>query len=275
MELTEPLEAAVVAVAQRAELTTPKRTSLPSILPGLSGLTADHAQSGQAWIALLLGVNGRSQKEHKHNHHHRQQRHSLPPTAYHVAKSEAERSRDEQDCQHLQQIAQRRGIFQRVGGINVEEAAAVGAQLFDGNLGSGGAAGDGLQGNGRSICCRGGFKQNGRFRPGKGLHHPLRNQQQGDQQRQRQQDVDNAARHIHPKAAQPVCALAAEAANEGHQHGHAAGRREKVLHCQPQHLRQVAHGGFTAVELPVGVGGKGNGRVEGQLQRQRCPCHRD
>ena len=33
IELTEPLDAAVVAVAQRAELAMPKRTSLPSMLP--------------------------------------------------------------------------------------------------------------------------------------------------------------------------------------------------------------------------------------------------
>ena len=33
IELTEPFEAAVVAVAQSAELATPKRTSLPSMLP--------------------------------------------------------------------------------------------------------------------------------------------------------------------------------------------------------------------------------------------------
>ena len=33
IELTEPLEAAVVAVAQSAEFTTPKRVSLPSMLP--------------------------------------------------------------------------------------------------------------------------------------------------------------------------------------------------------------------------------------------------
>ncbi|KTC80332.1 hypothetical protein Lche_2352 [Legionella cherrii] len=33
MEFTEPLEAAVVAVVQIAELTIPKRVSLPSILP--------------------------------------------------------------------------------------------------------------------------------------------------------------------------------------------------------------------------------------------------
>ena len=33
IELTEPFEAAVVAVAQSAELTMPKRVSLPSMLP--------------------------------------------------------------------------------------------------------------------------------------------------------------------------------------------------------------------------------------------------
>jgi hypothetical protein len=33
MALTEPLEAAVVAVAHSAELTMPKRVSLPSMLP--------------------------------------------------------------------------------------------------------------------------------------------------------------------------------------------------------------------------------------------------
>ena len=33
MEFTDPLEAEVVATAQRAELTMPNRTSFPSMLP--------------------------------------------------------------------------------------------------------------------------------------------------------------------------------------------------------------------------------------------------
>ncbi len=44
MALTEPLEAAVVAVAQSAEPTTPKRTSLPSMLP--EAVSAKAACSG-------------------------------------------------------------------------------------------------------------------------------------------------------------------------------------------------------------------------------------
>ena len=43
---TEPFEAAVVAVAQSADDATPKRTSLPSMLPGRSGRLRAAARSG-------------------------------------------------------------------------------------------------------------------------------------------------------------------------------------------------------------------------------------
>jgi hypothetical protein len=54
--LTEPFEAAVVAVAHRAELAAPKRSSLPSRLPGVgstprvvsTGLPASSAQTHTA-----------------------------------------------------------------------------------------------------------------------------------------------------------------------------------------------------------------------------------
>ena len=49
--LTEPFEAAVVAVAQSAESVSPKRTSLPSMLPPArprSGLPCASAQSTTA-----------------------------------------------------------------------------------------------------------------------------------------------------------------------------------------------------------------------------------
>ncbi|OIQ82757.1 hypothetical protein GALL_354410 [mine drainage metagenome] len=42
----------------------------------------------------------------------------------------------------------------------------------------------------------------------------------------------------------------------------AGGGGEKVLHREPKHLRQVAHGGFAAVSLPVGVGRKADRGVE-------------
>ena len=52
IELTEPLEAAVVAVAQNAELAMPKRTSLPSMLP--PGWSAPGAWSTPSAASLGL-----------------------------------------------------------------------------------------------------------------------------------------------------------------------------------------------------------------------------
>ena len=37
---------------------------------------------------------------------------------------------------------------------------------------------------------------------------------------------------------------------------------------QPDHLREIRHGRFAAIELPVGVGGKARGGVEGEVRRQ-------
>ena len=39
---------------------------------------------------------------------------------------------------------------------------------------------------------------------------------------------------------------------------------------QPHHLREIGHGGFAAVALPVGVGGEADRRVEGQIGAQRA-----
>ena len=47
----------------------------------------------------------------------------------------------------------------------------------------------------------------------------------------------------------------------------ARGGGQKVLHRQRQHLREVAHGALAAVALPIGVGDKADGRVEGRVRR--------
>ena len=49
----------------------------------------------------------------------------------------------EQDDEHFQEVGQAWGS-RRDGGIGVEEAAAVGAELLDGHLGCGGSHGDDL-----------------------------------------------------------------------------------------------------------------------------------
>ena len=103
-------------------------------------------------------------------------------------------------------------------------------------------------------------------------------------QRQRQQDVERAARQVDPEVADGLgrCCRAKPRIKR-HQHGHARRRRDEVLHGQAQHLRQVAHRRLAAVALPVGVGGEADGGVERQspastaarpcgLQRQHVPA---
>ncbi len=55
---------------------------------------------------------------------------------------------------------------------------------------------------------------------------------------------------------------------------HARGGRDEVLHGQRQHLGEIAHGRLAAVALPVGVGGKADGRVPGRVGGDRAEALR-
>ncbi|WDT80338.1 MAG: hypothetical protein MPW14_00565 [Candidatus Manganitrophus sp.] len=79
MELTEPLEAAVVAAAHRAELAMPKRASLPSMLPpGCSALAAWSTPSaGRHRVARLLRPISSGDEQDQDNRHRRQHRPAL------------------------------------------------------------------------------------------------------------------------------------------------------------------------------------------------------
>ena len=130
IELTDPLEAAVVAAAHSAELAMPKRVSLPSMLPAAAS-TPSRASAG---LPLRFGRVHAGQQHDEDDSHGRQHRPSLARIAYHFAEGVAKRCRNEQDRQHLQEVGERRWVLQRVRRVDVEEAAAVGAELLDRNL---------------------------------------------------------------------------------------------------------------------------------------------
>ena len=56
-----------------------------------------------------------------------------------------------------------------------------------------------------------------------------------------------------------------DAAHQGRGDADADGRRDKVMNGQGDHLRQIAHGRFAAVTLPVGIGGEAGGGIEGEM----------
>ena len=82
---------------------------------------------------------------------------------------------------------------------------------------------------------------------------------------QRQQDVEQRARHVDPEVADGGRRGALDAADQGHGDRDAHRRREEVVRRKAGHLGEIAHGGFGRVGLPVGVGGEAGGGVPGQV----------
>ena len=82
----------------------------------------------------------------EHHEHRRPDRPAMPLVLDHPAKVIGQPGGDREDREHLNEIAQRRGILKRMGGVGVEESAAVGAQHLDGDLRSDRSLRDGLRG---------------------------------------------------------------------------------------------------------------------------------
>ncbi|MNV39419.1 hypothetical protein D3C71_1309980 [compost metagenome] len=98
------------------------------------------------------------------------------------------------------------------------------------------------------------------------LDDALADQRKRQHEGQRQQHIHRAADHIRPEVADRGRAVARQAAYQREQHGDAGGGGHEVLHRQRQHLRQIAHRGFAAIALPVGVGDKADGGVERRVR---------
>ena len=164
----------------------------------------------------------------------------------------------QQDGEHLEPVGQRRGALERMGGVGVEEAAAVVAHLLDPLLGRDRADGDGLlraleRGHGRRRVPR--------------LRHALPDQDQRADDADRQQDVEDAAGQVHPVVAERLAAAPHQAADQRDGHGQAGRRRREVADGQHGGLDQVAGAGLARVVLPVGVGLEADRRVERQVRR--------
>ncbi len=97
-----------------------------------------------------------------------------------------------------------------MGGIGAEEPASVGAEHLDGDLGCRGSHGEDLPVHGVDI---------GR----QVLDDALRNEEEGEREGQGQEDVEDAAREVHPGVPEPRGAAAHDAADQRHEDGEARG----------------------------------------------------
>ncbi len=142
--------------------------------------------------------------------------------------------------------------------IDVEEAAAIGAELLDRDL-----AGHRPQ---RKALLRA-LERRGVEGCGEGLRQAERDQHQRQDERGRQQDVERGAGQIDPEIAEDAGLLGGEATRDGGGHRRAAGGRDEVLRRQAEHLAEVRERRLAAIGLPVGVGDEGHRRVEGERRR--------
>src|SRR2546426_10814124 len=65
----------------------------------------------------------------------------------HAAESVSQARTDSENCEHLEQVGERRRVLERMGAVGVEEAAAVCTQFLNDFLRSDGALRDGLRRN--------------------------------------------------------------------------------------------------------------------------------
>ena len=235
----------MVAVAKSAVPARPNRTSLPSIeipeVPVRSGFPASSAR-----------VQRREGPE-EDDEHHAVEDVPLPPVADGLAEHERGGSRDEEDQEDLEEVGEGVRVLEGVGGVRVEEPAAVGPELLDRLLRGDRAHRDRLRGAvGRDVRVE-------------VLDDTLGGENEGGDEREGEEKSENDAGQIDPEVADPVRLAAGEPADQG-DHDRDAGRgREEVLDREPGHLREVARGDLARVRLPVGVGHERDGGVQGEV----------
>ena len=186
MALTAPQEAAVVITANSAEATMPKRTSLPSMLPPVRPSALKRV------VAVRFGPVADGDAGDEQHAHHGKDRPALALVADHAAEHVGERRADREDRDHLHEVRQRGRVLERMRGVGVEEAAAIGAEHLDRDLRGDRADRDGLLG----------AFERGRIDIGaERLRHALPDQEQRVDDADRQQDVERAAGDIDPEIA--------------------------------------------------------------------------
>ena len=166
--LTAPQEVTVVTAVHSEESAMPKRCSLPSMLPPV--------EPSKAWVrmpacvlrrgAVLLGDVDDADADDEHHHHRRVERPALAPVADHAAEGVGEGGRDDQDQQQLDEVGEAARVLERDGAVDVEEAAAVGAELLD-RLLRGDRARARASGCRRRACGRPGSRRGSGSRPGR------------------------------------------------------------------------------------------------------------
>ncbi len=171
--------------------------------------------------------------------HGGENRPALPRVSDHLAEHIGQPGRDHEDHKHLQKVGERRGIFERMRGVGVEESAAVGAQHLDGFLRGHRPLRDHLLRAFQRRDCRVGMQV---------LDHALRAQNSSaPTQRDRQQHVHASRASYPPRSCRSSCfCCACETAHQRHRDRDAGRGGSEILNRQRGHLHEVTERRFAA-----------------------------
>jgi len=199
---------------------------------------------------------GGAQDEERHHGHDRPgvpARHDNPPEGEDAGVAQGVHRDD------LDEVGPGVGILERVGGVGVEDPAAVSAELLDRLLAGGWIERDGLLGAFHRV------------RHGVGreaLGDAERDVGQRDHDRERKEDVEADAGQVGPEVAEPLGTVGREGARHNGSDGHAGGGGQEVMRGQSRHLREGRDRRLRHIGLPVGIGNEADGGVERQVRAQ-------
>ncbi len=206
------------------------------------------------------GHAGREQQPHRG-----EQRPALTLVSDHPAEGVGQRSADREDQQHLDETGEGRRVLEGMRGIRVEKTAAIRAQHLDRELRGNRSAGDGL--GAAFEGCRA-------DRAVEGLRHSLPHQEQGRNQRDRQQHIQGRPGQIDPEVPDRFGTSAGKAADQGDRDRNAGRSRQKHLDRDPHHLCEIAERALAAIGLPARVGDKADRGVEREVGADRSQALR-
>ena len=208
---------------------------------------------------------------------------------YHSAEVISEPAADRENGQHLDEIRERRRILERMRRICVRVSAAVRAEHLDRDLRRHRTLHDVLLGDGLFFRHRLVVSSLNRLalvvflfdlhfhrlrqrRLGvtvEILNHPLRYQKDRKDETNGQEQVVGQAYQIHPEIADGLGRMARDRPDERGRDRNASCGGSEIVKSQPDHLREIRHGGFAAVVLPIGVGSEADCGIEGEVVAHR------
>lgn len=147
-----------------------------------------------------------------------------------------------------------------MGAVRVEEAATVGTELFDGDLGGNRAEGNELLGSAREVGVKSGREA---------LHASLAYEKDREDRRGREEHVKSAPEEVDPEVPDAATLHAGEAAHDAKEDRDSRRCREKILGSKRKCLGGRRQRRLAGVGLPVRIGREADRGIPRAIGR-RC-----